>query len=211
VPEFVRAPARATIFADAAIGFLGKIPARGDFVRVGLPREFADAWDAWMERMLAASRSALGEDWLSAWLEGPVWRFALSAGTCGPDAVLGLWMPSVDRVGRYFPLTVAAVAADAEAAQMIREGGGFLAAAEAAGRDAVERDCPPERLGARILAASAETPADAGIDPDLCPRTGALWWTAGSPRVPPCSLSGPGLPDAPEFAPMLDAGGAAAP
>ena len=35
-----------------------------------------------------ASRSALDTEWLPAWLEAPVWRFALTAGVCGPDAAV---------------------------------------------------------------------------------------------------------------------------
>src|SRR5229473_1881218 len=107
----------------AAIGFCGKLPARGDFVTSGLPRRFTEAWHDWLQPVLAASRRALGEDWLAAWLEAPIWRFALSPGICGPDAVLGLWMPSVDRVGRYFPLTFAAVTPGAGAGALIRAGG----------------------------------------------------------------------------------------
>src|SRR5690242_3290244 len=99
---------------NAAIGFYGKIPARGDFVHAGLPRTFTDTWDRWMQRMLPASRSALRDAWLPAWREAPVWRFALTPGTCGRNSVIGLWMPSVDRVGRHYPLTLAAVAPDAD-------------------------------------------------------------------------------------------------
>ena len=29
-------------------GFYGKLPARGDFVRAALPRDFTDRWDAWL-------------------------------------------------------------------------------------------------------------------------------------------------------------------
>src|SRR5713226_4821463 len=109
----------------AAIGFCGKLPGRGDFVAAGLPRRFTEAWHDWLQPVLAASRHALGEDWLAAWLEAPVWRFALSPGICGPDSVLGLWMPSVDSVGRHFPLTFAAIASNADPVLLIREGGGF--------------------------------------------------------------------------------------
>jgi type VI secretion system protein ImpM len=41
-------------------------------------------------------------------LTGPVWRFVLSSGVCGDGAYAGILVPSVDRVGRYFPLTVIA-------------------------------------------------------------------------------------------------------
>ena len=38
---------------DASAGLFGKLPARGDFVRENLPRDFTDAWDAWWQRGLA--------------------------------------------------------------------------------------------------------------------------------------------------------------
>jgi type VI secretion system protein ImpM len=44
--------------------------------------------------------------WLEYYLTSPLWRFALSPGACGEDAYAGVLMPSVDRVGRYFPLTI---------------------------------------------------------------------------------------------------------
>jgi len=47
-----------------------------------------------------------GEDWLDSYLTAPIWRFLLSSGVCGQMPMLGVMMPSVDRVGRYFPLTV---------------------------------------------------------------------------------------------------------
>src|SRR5260370_38744549 len=108
----------------AAIGFCGKLPARGDFVTSGLPRRFAEAWHDWLQPALAASRHALGEDWLAAWLEAPIWRFALSPGACGPDSVLGLGMPGVDRVGRHFPLTFAAGAGQPAPGPPVPQGGG---------------------------------------------------------------------------------------
>lgn len=88
-------------------GFFGKLPQVGDFVRRGLPGEFLTPWDAWLQQGLLLSRERLAERWLDAYLKGPLWRFALSADLCGPAAWLGVLMPSVDRVGRYFPLTVA--------------------------------------------------------------------------------------------------------
>ncbi len=196
---------------DAAIGFCGKLPARGDFVASGLPRSFVEAWHDWMQRVVAASRHRLGEDWVAAWLEAPIWRFALSPGICGPDAVLGLWLPSVDRVGRYFPLTFAAVASDADPATLIREGGGFLAAAEGAGLDALAGDLAPDAVAARLATAHSAEPGDAGSDPAMCPPGGALWWSAGSPRVSRAAFATFSLPDEASFAGMLDAGSLVAP
>src|SRR5215471_4559462 len=88
-------------------GFYGKLPARGDFVRAGLPREFTDPWDDWLQSVIAGSQSIMGDAWLPAYLEAPVWRFVLPPGMCGSLAALGLMLPSVDKAGRYFPLTFA--------------------------------------------------------------------------------------------------------
>src|ERR1700744_3183202 len=96
--------------SNSCVGFFGKLPARGDFVREGLPRDFTDAWDAWWQRGLAAVQQRPRQEWQASWLEAPVWRFILPPGLCGRGAVLGLWLPSVDSVGRYSPLTIAAVA-----------------------------------------------------------------------------------------------------
>jgi len=91
------------------VGLYGKLPARGDFVQRHLPRDFIDAWDEWLQQALAESREQLGEQWLRSYLTSPVWRFALNRGLCGQSAVAGVMIPSVDRVGRYFPLTIAAL------------------------------------------------------------------------------------------------------
>ena len=86
----------------------GKLPSHGDFLRRRASDAFVDAWDAWLRECLAASREALGERWLDVYLTSPAWRFVCAAGACGPAPVIGLMVPSVDRVGRYFPLTLVA-------------------------------------------------------------------------------------------------------
>jgi type VI secretion system protein ImpM len=175
-------------------GLFGKLPARGDFVRSGLPGSFVTPWDAWLQTVVAASRDQLGAAWLPAWLEAPVWRFCLAPGLCGPDAVLGLMLPSVDRVGRYFPLTLAAVfPADAAAA----EGGAadaWLDGAEAAGRAALEQDATQEQVAALLPPLP---------QPGAFPAAGSHWWTEGGPRVAPARWQRAALPDAEDFAAML--------
>jgi type VI secretion system protein ImpM len=88
-------------------GFYGKLPLLGDFVSRRLPAEFIRVWDAWLQRSLTASREQLGDTWLDIYLTSPIWRFILSPNTCGATGWMGVLMPSVDRVGRYFPLTLA--------------------------------------------------------------------------------------------------------
>ncbi|MEQ1636208.1 MAG: type VI secretion system-associated protein TagF [Methylococcales bacterium] len=94
---------------NTPVGFYGKLPIIGDFVSRRLPDDFINAWDSWLQSIIAASREARGEDWLTGYLTSPIWRFVLSPGVCGNKAVAGIVMPSVDRVGRYYPMTVARV------------------------------------------------------------------------------------------------------
>lgn len=89
-------------------GFYGKIPALGDFVSRRLPRQFVGPWDSWLQSAIAASREQLGAAWLDFYLTSPIWRFGVAAGLLGPTEWAGILMPSVDKVGRYYPLTLAA-------------------------------------------------------------------------------------------------------
>ena len=90
------------------VGFYGKLPSHGDFLRRRVSDAFVGVWDGWLQECMAASRGALGDKWLDVYLTSPVWRFGCAAGTCGPAPVVGVMVPSVDRVGRYFPLTLVA-------------------------------------------------------------------------------------------------------
>ena len=91
-------------------GFLGKLPAHGDFLRRALPEDFALPWDAWLQYGLTALREGLEDQaFAEAWDATPAWRFLLPAGACGPSRVAGVILPSEDMVGRRFPLTLAAL------------------------------------------------------------------------------------------------------
>lgn len=89
-------------------GFYGKIPLKGDFVSQRLPAAFVGPWDHWLQASLRDSQEALGDAWLELYLTSPIWRFVLGRQICDDNAWAGILMPSVDRVGRYFPLTLAA-------------------------------------------------------------------------------------------------------
>jgi type VI secretion system protein ImpM len=88
-------------------GFYGKLPSHGDFVRRRLSGSFVDLWDSWLQSAVAQSKEQLGANWLEIYLGSPLWRFIFTPGVCGPDMLAGVLMPSVDRAGRYFPLTMA--------------------------------------------------------------------------------------------------------
>jgi type VI secretion system protein ImpM len=186
---------------DATAGLFGKLPARGDFVREKLPRDFTDSWDAWWQRGLAGMQARWGDEWVDAWLEAPVWRFMLPPGLCGRSGVLGLWLPSVDKVGRYSPLTIAATA-PCDWLPHVGEMASFLAAAEEAGRDALELDLAPADLLERVEAAftAAEGPA---TDPGFVAGR-AAWWTEGGPRVVARFETGTALPEGGDFAALVD-------
>ena len=117
---------------NLAAGFFGKLPSAGDFVQRRLPPSFVDVWDRHFENAVAASRSALDSGWHEAYYASPVWRFLLSAETCGESAWAGIMGPGSDRVGRCFPMVIAApVAADAgSGTQVLLDGGSWFDAAE---------------------------------------------------------------------------------
>lgn len=94
------------MFAASVVGefgFFGKIPALGDFVTRSLPRDQVTLADAWMQHGLHTLRT-ISESWMDSYLVAPVWQFVLPAGIWSTAPLCGILMPSVDRVGRYFPL-----------------------------------------------------------------------------------------------------------
>lgn len=113
------------------IGFYGKLPTHGDFLRRRVSDAFVADWDAWLQECVDASRTALGSEWLNVYLTSPAWRFVCAAGACGPSAVAGVMVPSVDRVGRYFPLSVVGELPDeANVLAVMHDAAAFFAAAE---------------------------------------------------------------------------------
>ncbi len=110
---------------SVAPGWYGKLSMLGDFAQRRLPQHFVQACDTWLSAGMEASRQQLGPGWLDTYLTGPMWRFAFAPGVIDPSWWFGVLMPSVDNVGRYFPLVVARETA---AAPEGREAFGELAA-----------------------------------------------------------------------------------
>lgn len=94
-----------------ACSLFGKLQTRRDFVAVGVPRALLSPWEQWLQNSVAASRQQLKDGWIDAFLKAPIWRFWLGSDIFGSTA-MGALMPSLDGVGRYFPLAVFAVADD---------------------------------------------------------------------------------------------------
>lgn len=171
-------------------GFFGKLPSRGDFVRNSLPRAVAAPWDRWLQSVLPAAQVRLGGCWADVWHAARAWRFALAPGMCGPQPVTGVWLPSVDRVGRTFPLMIAVPAAVAD--------GAFLHAVERIGAEAIRNAVAPDMLARRLALASHLAPAP------VAGNAAARWWrwTGGAEGT---MLQGETLPDIDTFVWMLTA------
>lgn len=213
-------------------GLYGKLPARGDFVQRQLPSAFVEPWDDWLQAALAASQAALEQSWLPNYLNSPIWRFALSAGCCGEAPVAGLMMPSVDRVGRYFPLTLACLLdPGADITGLLRYGDAWYAGAEQllleALADELDLDALYQRLG--VVGAPPGLPSGPDVPKgehwhlaldglarlannldrltplllaQAFPRV-SMWWSHGSRQIEPCLLVSAGLPAANAFAGLL--------
>jgi len=211
--------------SGAAPGFFGKLPGHGDFVGRRLPPSMRDPFDAWLQRSIVASREELGAAWHAAWLSSPLWRFVLAPGLCGAQAWSGVMMPSVDRVGRCFPLVLAAPSAQAPALDdcLGRHGGWFVRLEEVA-LAAVEAGASLESLDTALQAMGAvpASPPQGRLLPSAgVARRVALdgvgmpsialedmagdsaWWGLGSEGVAPCLLRYRGLPPATGFAALL--------
>ncbi|NIZ15312.1 type VI secretion system-associated protein TagF [Phaeobacter sp. HF9A] len=92
----------------AAFGAFGKIPTVGDFFRLSPPAGFVRIWDPWIQTVMATGQSTYGPHFDRHYMSAPIWRFTLPAGVAGAQKVTGVVMPSIDRVGRRFPLTLVA-------------------------------------------------------------------------------------------------------
>lgn len=87
-------------------GYYGKVPAKGDFVSKGLSREVMDKFHEFFSAGLQSTIDQLEGSWLEYYSVGPIWYFFIQPEVVNKSAWLGIWMPSVDRVGRHFPLLI---------------------------------------------------------------------------------------------------------
>lgn len=95
---------------NPAPGWFGKLPTLGDFASRRLPAAFLQGWDEWLQLGLASARESFGDQWLDQPGIGQR-RFWIGAGVLSAASWAGLLIPSCDRVGRRFPLTIAAALA----------------------------------------------------------------------------------------------------
>ena len=208
-----------------SLGFYGKLASRGDFVSRALPQSFIDPWDRWLAAGLLASQNSLGGDWLKVYLVSPLWRFVLAPGVCGPQAAVGVVMPSIDRVGRYFPLAVVALLDHSTSlASLVGAPDAWFEQAEAVLLDTLEPGASFEAFNAGLdnlgLPASEPRAVDsrfaslqrvAAVEPhqrmtalaEQACAGASLWWGRGSQTISPGLLRCQGLPAASDFAQFL--------
>ncbi|RZL96402.1 MAG: type VI secretion system-associated protein TagF [Variovorax sp.] len=164
----------------------------GDFAHRRLSGEFRDAWDRWLQNGLRELR-VRHADWTERYLEAPLWCFVLGNGVIGGRCWLGVLMPSVDGVGRYFPFTVAAellapqTELQGEALAVVRQWWALASQAALAG---LEQDLDALRFDDLLQQsfASGAHAADSGGAALALPEMGqSLWFTD------PAGEGGPGM------------------
>jgi len=216
---------------SAIPGWYGKIPSLGDFATRRLSVEFVKAWDAWLQDVIPAARAMVGDAWLDTYLTMPIWRFVSLPGLVTQSGWAGVLMPSVDRVGRHFPLTVAMeLPSLAAAAHTAFEGAAWFALLEDAALGVLDPARTADDLDATLAQGALAAPPAADSDPAIRPlhalpsveafgplaeaealrawteRTGwrALWWTRGRVDGQSLMLGCAGLPTVEEFVRLLE-------
>ena len=156
------------IATTCATGWYGKLPARGDFICRRLPGALVRRWDAWLQSALSSGSERLGSRWRDHYSRAPVWRFMLAPGIVSEAALAGVMMPSADRVGRMFPLTIASALAPrgVDLAETLFEAEAWFVSIEAVARAALDPgldlDTYDERIGATVFPAGNVVPLKTG-------------------------------------------------
>lgn len=203
-------------------GYYGKVSTHGDFVGRGLPAHVVQAWDAWLQECMMASQATLGPAWLARYLESPVWRFAIAPNVLAPEGLGGVMMPSVDRVGRYYPLMLAAPGAP-PLLDWHRDQQAWYDAIEDLARDSLDAtfalgrfDGMPEPVLTRAAAAGQGTCWRLPLEGDIAASIAhaalsgySMWWSEGGPSVEASMLVCRGMPQAQAFTAMFDGSWAA--
>jgi type VI secretion system protein ImpM len=188
-----------------APGWFGKMPSLGDFASRRLPDAFVEPWDRWLQGGLLQARGDIGDDWIEGYLVAPIRRFWIAPGLLGDAGWAGLLMPSVDRVGRHFPLTLAQPVESLRTALAAVD---WYRALDATTRQVLDLQFTPDHLEAALSEIAAPSPDAAGephrrLAQRLCPGDAccSAWWCddAGPDTAFLCA---PGLPSSRALAAM---------
>ncbi|MEI5681073.1 MULTISPECIES: type VI secretion system-associated protein TagF [unclassified Mesorhizobium] len=190
------------------IGFFGKVPTHGDFISTGLGRTFQTELDNWIQAGLQASEQAHGKEWQRLFRAAPPWRFVIERSLWGQSTMVGVLLPSTDRVGRSFPLVIAAkLGSFSGNPRLLCFDETWFTAAEALAETSLTRDFDIAgftaglkrlRLPHAKLAARGEMPASNGDD-----RI-SIWWTVDVDTRRPHGFKTNGPPQAAHFLKLLN-------
>jgi len=94
------------------VAAFGKTPKMGDFLRVGSVGRVGEVFDDWIQQGMAAAEAKRGAAWAPAYKAGELWAFIFRAprSVNVREGLVGVMKPSVDAVGRRFPLVVCSAA-----------------------------------------------------------------------------------------------------
>jgi type VI secretion system protein ImpM len=92
--------------AGPTVGWYGKTPSTGDFISRGLSRSVIDRLDGWLQAGMTAIREQSPDAWQEHYASAPIWDAVLPSGIVTSRACVAVVAPSIDRVGRRFPLSV---------------------------------------------------------------------------------------------------------
>ncbi len=179
-------------------GFYGKLPAQGDFVARNLPRAFVSTVDRWIQDGLSTLQST-DANWLKYYLVAPVWRFVLPQGVWRETGGwCGAIMPSVDAVGRYFPMVVAAEMPSSTPLDLYRLCGALSGVAAEMPRLLKERLSPEDWLrrleGLQGYSFSSPTLPEA-LTSFLPSGNRSIWWAETRNDAPFLQMTHRGEPD----------------
>ncbi|HEX3343182.1 MAG TPA: type VI secretion system-associated protein TagF, partial [Polyangiaceae bacterium] len=99
-------------FTPINVAVFGKTPRMGDFLRVGTGGPAGEALEQWVEQGLGTAETRRGRYWPSLYGAGAPYAFIFRPPRASPtrETLVGVIKPSVDSVGRRFPLVVYATA-----------------------------------------------------------------------------------------------------
>lgn len=190
----------------ARCGWTGKLPSSGDFLSRRIDPAFAEPWEQWLLAMLAGSRERLRERWQESFLSAPAWRFVLAPGLVSPRAWCGVMVPSVDSVGRYYPLTLVCAldAAPFEPDAVLKAIGNWFAMAEMLATEALS---PSIDIGAFDDSIAAlplpHFPIDRAAPFAARSKPSSAWSSEASEVAAGMSFTEEGLPSVERYCQML--------
>jgi type VI secretion-associated protein, BMA_A0400 family len=175
--------------AQHFVGYFGKLPASGDFVVRGLPKELSDHLYVWFSNGMLALERYDPAEWQHAYLVTPVWHFIFNRGVWGSQALQGCIAPSIDKVGRYSPLAIVRSFESTYIREVLPPVDSWLYQVDASLRRSISEQVPAEEIlssvdilfSQRQIQTNAQSAAtilnELGIVDEVMPDTRKRWFS----------------------------------